>query len=177
MARQGCGARASCRSPTPMSFITARSVPSRRLYLPEACGQATDIIERAGGHPRHRSCAHTARKPVFGLNFPTDRIGDIVLISSENKTLGTSEHRITIWRRSTNHCARMAGLTEQRVPFIANRKLPELLTAGSLRSFDAAFTMLWSPPRNRQAEGGCNVTKRKWNSICDMNLCGSREGR
>ena len=34
------------------------------------------------------------------------------------------------------------GLTEQEVPFIANRTLPELLSADALRNFDAFYYAL-----------------------------------
>lgn len=67
--------------------------------------------------------------------LPSDRIGDIVIITSENVTVGTSEHRhdlaaLDVPLRSHG------GLTEQTVPFIVNRKLPELAQAPVLRNFD-----------------------------------------
>ncbi|WDZ79240.1 phosphonoacetate hydrolase (plasmid) [Ensifer adhaerens] len=75
------------------------------------------------------------------FELPDDRIGDLVLISTENKTLGTSEHRHDL--AALNEPLRShGGLTEQEVPFIANRKLPELQTAGTLRNFDAFFYAL-----------------------------------
>ncbi len=72
------------------------------------------------------------------FELPDDRIGDVVMISSENKTLGTSEHRHDL--AALNEPLRShGGLTEQRVPFIVNRKLPELQSAASLRNFDAFY--------------------------------------
>lgn len=72
------------------------------------------------------------------FELPDDRIGDIVMISTENKTLGTSEHRHDL--AALNEPLRShGGLTEQRVPFIVNRKVPELLSTGSLRNFDAFY--------------------------------------
>lgn len=67
--------------------------------------------------------------------LPSDRIGDIVIITSENVTVGTSEHRhdlaaLDVPLRSHG------GLTEQTVPFIVNRKLPDLAQAPVLRNFD-----------------------------------------
>jgi phosphonoacetate hydrolase len=70
------------------------------------------------------------------FELPGDRIGDLVLISSENKTLGTSEHRHDL--AALNEPLRShGGLTEQAVPFIVNRKLPGLPNAPELRNFDA----------------------------------------
>ncbi|SCB49527.1 phosphonoacetate hydrolase [Rhizobium multihospitium] len=80
--------------------------------------------------PRAEACVR--------FELPDDRIGDIVMISSENKALGTNEHRhdlAALKEPLRSH----GGLTEQRVPFIVNRKIPELLSAGSLRNFDAFY--------------------------------------
>ena len=72
------------------------------------------------------------------FELPEDRIGDIVLISSENKVLGTSEHRHDL--AALNEPLRShGGLTEQVVPFIVNRELPDLPDAPMLRNFDAFF--------------------------------------
>jgi phosphonoacetate hydrolase len=110
------------------SFATA--------YLPEDADRE-DIIARLsaiGGIDlvlsRPEACVR--------FELPDDRIGDIVMISTENKTLGTSEHRhdlAALKEPLRSH----GGLTEQRVPFIVNRKVPELLSAGSLRNFDAFY--------------------------------------
>ncbi len=72
------------------------------------------------------------------FELPSDRIGDIVMISTENKTIGTSEHRHNL--AALNEPLRShGGLTEQRVPFIVNRVLPDLLDAPVLRNFDAFY--------------------------------------
>ncbi|MFK7858054.1 MAG: phosphonoacetate hydrolase [Granulosicoccus sp.] len=68
-------------------------------------------------------------------DLPPDRIGDIVIISGENVTVGTSEHRhdlaaLDVPLRSHG------GLTEQTVPFIVNRPMQSLATAPELRNFD-----------------------------------------
>ena len=71
----------------------------------------------------------------FGL--PPDRIGDIVVISTENMTLGTSEDRHDL--AALNEPLRShGGLTEQEVPFIVNRVI-DLPSAPVLRNFDAFF--------------------------------------
>lgn len=72
------------------------------------------------------------------FELPADRIGDIVLISTENKTIGTSEHRHDL--AALNEPLRShGGLTEQTVPFIVNRVLPELPNEPTLRNFDAFY--------------------------------------
>ncbi|HET7413355.1 MAG TPA: phosphonoacetate hydrolase [Pararhizobium sp.] len=72
------------------------------------------------------------------FELPQDRIGDIVLISSENKTIGTSQSRhdlAALKEPLRSH----GGLTEQTVPFIVNRPLEDLPAAPELRNFDAFF--------------------------------------
>ncbi|RVD63146.1 phosphonoacetate hydrolase [Mesorhizobium sp. M7A.F.Ca.ET.027.03.2.1] len=72
------------------------------------------------------------------FELPADRIGDIVLISTENKTIGTSEHRHDL--AALNEPLRShGGLTEQEVPFIVNRVLPDLPNEPTLRNFDAFY--------------------------------------
>jgi phosphonoacetate hydrolase len=70
------------------------------------------------------------------FELPADRIGDIVLVSSQNKTIGTSEHRHDL-AALDEPLRSHGGLTEQAVPFIVNRKLPDLPNAPDLRNFDA----------------------------------------
>ncbi len=72
------------------------------------------------------------------FELPEDRIGDIVMISGENKTIGTSEYRHNL--AALNEPLRShGGLTEQAVPFITNRVLPDLPDAPQLRNFDAFY--------------------------------------
>ncbi|UDL91950.1 phosphonoacetate hydrolase [Mesorhizobium sp. PAMC28654] len=72
------------------------------------------------------------------FELPADRIGDIVLISTENMTIGTSEHRHDL--AALNEPLRShGGLTEQEVPFIVNRVLPDLPNEPTLRNFDAFY--------------------------------------
>ncbi len=70
--------------------------------------------------------------------MPDDRIGDIVVISGENMTVGTSAHRhdlAALKEPLRSH----GGLTEQEVPFIVNRVMEDLPEAPVLRNFDAFF--------------------------------------
>jgi phosphonoacetate hydrolase len=71
------------------------------------------------------------------FELPADRIGDLVMISGENMTIGTSAHRhdlAALKEPLRSH----GGLTEQEVPFIVNRKL-DLPDAPKLRNFDAFY--------------------------------------
>ena len=79
----------------------------------------------------------TKPQAVEKYELPEDRIGDIVLISTENMTLGTSEHRhdlAALKEPLRSH----GGLTEQAVPFIVNRVM-DLPDAPVLRNFDAFY--------------------------------------
>jgi phosphonoacetate hydrolase len=72
------------------------------------------------------------------FELPEDRMGDLVIISGENMTLGTSEHRHDL--AALNEPLRShGGLTEQEVPFIVNRMMNDLPNAPELRNFDAFF--------------------------------------
>jgi phosphonoacetate hydrolase len=72
------------------------------------------------------------------FELPPDRVGDVVMISTQNKTLGTSEHRHNL-AALDEPLRSHGGLTEQAVPFIVNRKLPNLPEAPALRNFDAFY--------------------------------------
>ncbi len=108
------------------SFATA--------YLPKDANRA-DIVARLAALPqmllvlgREEACAR--------FELPADRIGDIVMVSTEHMTIGTSAHRHDL--AALNEPLRShGGLTEQEVPFIVNRVMPDLATAPVLRNFDA----------------------------------------
>ena len=109
------------------SFATA--------YLPETANIA-DIIVKLQATAGITDVL-TKAQAVTRFELPADRIGDIVMVSGENMTIGTSEHRhdlaaLDVPLRSHG------GLTEQEVPFIANRVL-DLPNQPVLRNFDAFF--------------------------------------
>ncbi|NIZ59708.1 phosphonoacetate hydrolase [Sedimentitalea sp. CY04] len=109
------------------SFATA--------YLPEGADR-NDVIARLQAID---GITHvlTRERAVVDFEMPADRIGDIVLVSGENMTLGTSEHRhdlAALKEPLRSH----GGLTEQVVPFIVNRKI-DLGNMPDLRNFDAFF--------------------------------------
>lgn len=109
------------------SFATA--------YLPEGADRA-DILARLGAIDGIET-AITREEAVERFELPADRIGDIVLTSGENMTIGTSEHRHDL--AALNEPLRShGGLHEQEVPFIVNRVI-DLGNAPTLRNFDAFF--------------------------------------
>ena len=96
-----------------------------REAVMERLRKVEDIILVLG---REEGCAR--------FELPEDRMGDIILISGENKTIGTSEHRHNL-AALDEPLRSHGGLTEQEVPFIVNRVLPDLPNEPVLRNFDA----------------------------------------
>lgn len=103
-------------------------------YLPAGADRA-DIIARLAALDgitdvlgREEACAR--------FELPPDRIGDVVLISGETVTIGTSAHRHDL-AALDEPLRSHGGLTEQEVPFIVNRAMPDLPSAPELRNFDA----------------------------------------
>ena len=74
---------------------------------------------------------------VKRFDLPPDRIGDIVVISTENMTLGTSVDRHDL-EALKEPLRSHGGLTEQEVPFIVNRNI-DLPEVPNLRNYDAFF--------------------------------------
>ncbi|TPI40310.1 phosphonoacetate hydrolase [Mesorhizobium sp. B3-1-9] len=98
-----------------------------REAVMEKLRKVEDIILVLG---REEGCAR--------FELPEDRMGDIILISGENKTIGTSEHRHNL-AALDEPLRSHGGLTEQEVPFIVNRVLPDLPNEPVLRNFDAFY--------------------------------------
>jgi len=69
------------------------------------------------------------------FELPPDRIGDIVVLSTKNKVLGTASEKHDL-SALDEPLRSHGGLTEQRVPMISNRKI-ELPPGRRLRNFDA----------------------------------------
>jgi phosphonoacetate hydrolase len=104
-------------------------------YLPKGADRA-DIIARLAARPELLEVI-SREEAVSRYDLPADRIGDIVMISTENMTIGTSEHRHDL--AALNEPLRShGGLTEQEVPFIVNRVM-DLPNGAGLRNFDAFF--------------------------------------
>ena len=104
-------------------------------YLPEGT-DGGDIIALLAAREELLEVV-TKEEAVERFELPADRIGDIVMISKENMTIGTSESRHDLAALNEplrSHC----GLTEQVVPFIVNRVI-YLPSKPVLRNFDALF--------------------------------------
>ncbi|WP_413872352.1 phosphonoacetate hydrolase [Albidovulum sp.] len=107
------------------SFATA--------YLPDGADRAA-IMARLAALPG-LTLVIDRDAAVRRFELPADRIGDIVMISGETMTIGTSAHRhdlAALKEPLRSH----GGLTEQEVPFIVNRRI-DLPDAPVLRNFDA----------------------------------------
>ena len=107
------------------SFATA--------YLPNSAN-AMEIADKLGAIDGIMMAMDRA-EAVKRFELPVDRIGDVVLVSNENITIGTSRDRhdlAALKEPLRSH----GGLTEQEVPFIVNRQI-DLPNAPNLRNFDA----------------------------------------
>ena len=102
------------------------------IYLPEGANRAEIIsrlsalegVETAIG--REEACRR--------FELPADRIGNVVVVSTKHKVLGTSRAKHDL-SGLTEPLRSHGGLTEQTVPMIANRKV-EVPAGRTLRNFD-----------------------------------------
>ena len=107
------------------SFATA--------YLPDSAN-AADIADKLAAIDGIMMVIDRA-KAVTRFELPADRIGDVVIVSNTNITIGTSRDRhdlAALKEPLRSH----GGLSEQEVPFIVNRQI-DLPNAPTLRNFDA----------------------------------------
>ena len=103
------------------------------IYLRGAVGnEVIEYLRKVDGILEVHTNAEACEK--FGL--PPDRVGDIVVISDRNVTLGTSAERHDL-SGLTEPLRSHGGVTEQKVPLIMNRAAPALAGDRVLRNFDA----------------------------------------
>ncbi len=103
------------------------------VYLPEGADRAA-LAGRAAADRRHHPRPRIARRPAEQFELPPDRTGDIVVISTRDKVLGTSAARHDL-SGLTEPLRSHGGVTEQEVPMIVNRHVS--VPAGTvLRNFD-----------------------------------------
>ena len=132
LARQGQGAG------HPADYRPIRGAPRRARLVCDGLS--------AGGRRCRRTCIAKLAK-LDGIDvalsredackrfeLPPDRIGDVVVLSTVHKVLGTSRARHDL-SGLTEPLRSHGGLTEQSVPMIANRKL-SLPPDRKLRNFD-----------------------------------------
>jgi phosphonoacetate hydrolase len=99
-------------------------------YLPK--GAEGDVLERLRGMPGIE-LALTRGEACTRFELPEDRMGDIVVVSTRHKVLGTSRSRHDL-SGLTEPLRSHGGISEQKVPLVVNRKTD--LPAGRLRNFD-----------------------------------------
>jgi phosphonoacetate hydrolase len=102
------------------------------VYLPDGADRAALIakLEALDGVEVAVGCEEACRR----FELPPDRIGDVVVISTRHKVLGTAPERHDL-SGLTEPLRSHGGLTEETVPMIANRKV-ELPPGHILRNFD-----------------------------------------
>jgi phosphonoacetate hydrolase len=102
------------------------------VHLPDDCDVSGFLAKVRGIDGIELAVSQAEACERFEL--PADRIGDVVVISTRHKVLGTSaeQHDLSgLDEPLRSH----GGLSEQRVPMIANRKV-ELPAGRRLRNFD-----------------------------------------
>ncbi len=105
------------------------------VYLEDGCDLSA-MIERLKSIPDLETVL-TGTDAAERFELPPDRIGDIVLLSSINMTIGSSRNRHDLEaldRPLRSH----GGLFEQIVPFVVNRMV-SLPAVPRLRNFDALY--------------------------------------
>jgi len=102
------------------------------VYLPAGASAADSIAKLSALEGIDVALSRDEACKRFGL--PSDRIGDVVVLSTIHKVLGTSRARHDL-SGLTDPLRSHGGLTEQTVPMIANRKL-SLPADRKLRNFD-----------------------------------------
>ena len=102
------------------------------VYLPagDAAGETVAKLAKLDGIDVALSREDACKR----FELPPDRIGDVVVLSTVHKVLGTSRARHDL-SGLTEPLRSHGGLTEQTVPMIANRKL-SLPPDRKLRNFD-----------------------------------------
>ena len=106
-----------------LSFATA--------YLPE--GEVAGVIERLKRLDGIEA-ALTRAEAAARYELPAERIGEIVVVSTRHKVLGTSVSRHDL-SGLTEPLRSHGGVSEQKVPLIANRRA-DLSGISRLRNFD-----------------------------------------
>lgn len=102
------------------------------VYVPGSADVASLIAKLKGTPGVER--AMTRAEACAEFELPPDRIGDIVVVSTRHKTLGTAPDKHDL-SGLTEPLRSHGGLTEQRVPMISNRKV-RLTPGHRLRTFD-----------------------------------------
>ena len=111
------------------------------VYLPEGASQE-EVAARISGLDGI-ALAVTAAEACERFELPADRIGDVVAISTRQKVIGTSPDRHDL-SGLTEPLRSHGGITEQRVPMIANRPItvPDGRILRNFDVFDVALNLV-----------------------------------
>ena len=104
------------------------------IYLPADIAPA-EMASRLAALPGIEMALGKA-EAAARFELPPDRLGDLVVVSTKHKVLGTSaaRHDLSALKEPLRS---HGGVSEQRVPLICNRKLAASPGARSWRNFDA----------------------------------------
>ena len=80
--------------------------------------------------------ALTKEEAAARYELPADRLGDLIVVSTKHKVLGTSASRHDL-SGLTEPLRSHGGVSEQKVPVICNRKLANGIASRRWRNFDA----------------------------------------
>lgn len=102
------------------------------IYTPDGADVAGLIarLKRIPGVEKALTCAEACQE----FELPPDRLGDIVVIATRHKTLGTAPEKHDL-SGLAEPLRSHGGLTEQRVPMLSNRQIT-LPPGHRLRTFD-----------------------------------------
>ena len=104
------------------------------VYLPEGVSH-TEMAAKLKSLPGIEA-ALTKEEAAARYELPADRLGDLIVVSTKHKVLGTSAARHDL-SGLTEPLRSHGGVSEQRVPVICNRKLVDGATSRRWRNFDA----------------------------------------
>ncbi len=104
------------------------------VYLKNGVGR-DDVIRRLKGLDGIIG-VHSGPDGCKQFELPEDRMGDLIVVSSRNKTIGISADRHDL-SQLKEPLRSHGGTTEQRVPLIVTRPLEGLAKGRRLRNFDA----------------------------------------
>ena len=100
----------------------------------QACHQALQQSFHDGPLPGIEA-AHTREEAAARFELPPDRLGDLIIVSTQHKVLGTSASRHDL-SGLTEPLRSHGGISEQRVPLICNVPLASKADR-AWRNFDA----------------------------------------
>ena len=109
------------------------------VYLPEGVSHS-EMAAKLKSLPGIEA-ALTKEEAAARYELPADRLGDLIVVSTKHKVLGTSAARHDL-SGLTEPLRSHGGVSEQRVPVICNRKLANGTASRRWRNFDAFYIAL-----------------------------------